>query len=518
MQPELILTQSVPCGVLLVGLDEVIIGANERMARMLGRDPADLPGVSWLTLMPRAAGLMHHTYMSPLLNQHGHVEEVSLPWLAADGSTVDTLVNASRTTCQGAPVTCLAVFQLRERRQLEEQLLHAKRAAEQVPGLLSLLRRTRDQHWQLLYASEAVRDLFGLSPLQAVASPRLIWQMVHPDDRPPIQEAVQVSADQLTPLRFEFRVLVAGAEQWRETHATPQRESDGGILWHGYTSDITERKAIEAATRDRLAAERASQAKSSFLARVSHELRTPLNGILGFSKLMLMDARQPLSADHLRKVGYINEAGQALLRLINEVMDISRIETGHIALDLSVLPLQEVVQEAVRMVEPMAAQRGVHVRVEGEVQPLVRADAHRLTQILINLLSNAIKYGPEGGRVTVTVAQSDDGHASVDVADQGPGLTAEQQAQLFQPFNRLGAERSTVEGTGLGLIIAKGLVELMAGRLALRSEPGQGCHFAVHLSQGFPADGTKPLDVVQVLSGVDTLLPDSGAGGGTMSA
>lgn len=474
----------VPCGLLLVGQDELIIEANERMARMLGRSPAELGGQSWLTLVSRGARLIYHTYMAPLLVEHGHVEEISLPWVAADGATVDTLVNASRLVREGQPVLCLAVFHLRERRQLEEQLLHAKRAAEQVPGLLFLLRRSPEQHWQLLYASEAVRELFGVSPIQAVAAPELIWQTVHTEDAPLVRAAVIESGERMTSFRVECRVWLNGTERWRETHATPQREPDGSLLWHGYTSDITERKSVEAAKQDRLAAERASQAKSAFLARVSHELRTPLNGILGFSKLMLMDAASPLGPDHRRKLGYIEEAGQALLRLINEVMDISRIETGQVALNMAPLALWDVVSEAVRMVEPMALQHRVQIQVGGDAHALVRADAHRLTQVLINLLTNAVKYGPEGGVVAVKVMGGEPGgEACVGVADQGPGLTPEQQVQLYQPFNRLGAERSGVEGTGLGLIITRGLTELMGGRLALDSVPGRGCHFVVCLPQ-----------------------------------
>jgi PAS domain S-box-containing protein len=489
----LVMTQEVPCGLLLVGPDELIIEANERMATMLGRTPAQLLGQSWLTLVPRGSRLIYHTYMAPLLGQYGHVEEVSLPWVAADGSAVDTLVNARSLVRDGQPMMWLAAFHLRERRQLEEQLLQAKRAAEQVPGLLFLLRRSAHQHWQLLYASEAVRELFGVSPIQAVAAPELIWQTVHPEDAPLVLAAVNDSGEQMKPFRVEFRVSLNGTEQWRETHATPQREPDGSLLWHGYTSDITERKTMEAAKQDRLAAERASQAKSAFLARVSHELRTPLNGILGFSKLMLMDATDPLGADHRRKLGYIEEAGQALLRLINEVMDISRIETGQIVLNMAPLVLWDVVSEAVRMVEPLALQHHAQVLITGSTQPQVHADSHRLTQVLINLLTNAVKYGPEGGLVTVKVmADEENGQACVEVTDQGPGLTPEQQAQLYQPFNRLGAERSGVEGTGLGLIISRGLVELMGGRLKLDSEPGRGCHFVVCLPRVAAADEAIP--------------------------
>ncbi|RZI84751.1 MAG: response regulator [Rubrivivax sp.] len=503
MDAKPVVMPDLPCGLLLVGLDEHILDANERMARMLGHTVASLRGLSWLSLLPKAARLMHHTCVAPLLSAHGHVDEISLPWLAADGSTVDTLINAGRTTHQGEVATWLAVFQLRERRQLEEELFHAKRVAEQVPGMLFLLRRKADSRWQLLYASEGVRDLFDVSPLQAVADPAVLWRAMHTDDLHAIQEALRTSGDQMRSLRIEYRVWLAGQERWHETHATPQRESDGGLLWHGYTCDITERKAMEAATRDRQAAEQASEAKSAFLARVSHELRTPLNGILGFSKLMLLDTKAPLEPDQRRKARYIEEAGQVLLRLVNEVMDISRIETGHIDLNMVSLALPAVVQDAVRMVEPMAEQHGVRISVKAERQPQVQADSHRLTQVLINLLSNAIKYGPAGGQVAVTVTAHPDEGASVEVADQGPGLSPQQQAELFQPFNRLGAERTGVEGTGLGLIITRGLVELMGGELAVSSVPGEGCRFVVRL----------PLQPAQAVPTTDQ--PDRALSGGS---
>ena len=474
----------VPCGALALLDDGRILAANRAMVEMMGGEKADLTGRHIDELLPPASRLLYHTYLFPLLKLHGHVDEIALPMRGADGHGIDTLVNVVRVVeSDGRAVVRCAVFRLREQRRLEDQLLHAKRAAEQVPGLLFHLRREPDGELRFRYASDALRALFGVAPRDAAASANHVLAAVHPDDIQPVLVALQQSADRLEPWHMEYRVILLGGVQWRETHATPQLDSDGGVSWHGYTFDATERKTMESVRRDRDAAERASRAKSDFLARVSHELRTPLNGILGFAQILLMDPRSPLDESQRRRALCIESAGQALLGLINEVLDIARIEAGGVRVDMGDVDVAAVVRDVVTLIEPMAARRNVTVDVSMAGACVARADAQRLSQVLTNLLSNAIKYGPEGGLVRVYAA-AEGPWIRLMVSDQGPGLSPEQQTQLFQPFNRLGAERTQTEGHGLGLVITRGLVEMMGGRMLVNSTPGQGACFGLLLRAG----------------------------------
>jgi signal transduction histidine kinase/HAMP domain-containing protein len=244
---------------------------------------------------------------------------------------------------------------------------------------------------------------------------------------------------------------------------------------------VAERTAELAGARD--AAERANLAKTEFLSRMSHELRTPLNAILGFAQVLRMRLK-PAPAGVDEQLGYIEAGGWHLLELINDVLDLSRIEAGSMVVSLESIEVAPLLAECARMVEA-AAQRA---RVELELVPAapawrVRGDRTRLRQVLTNLLSNACKYNRPGGRVRLE-ASLDGDHLTVSVADTGVGLSPQQLARMYEPFNRLGAETGSVEGTGIGLVISRRLVDLMGGRMEVRSCEGQGTTFTVHLPLG----------------------------------
>jgi signal transduction histidine kinase len=263
-----------------------------------------------------------------------------------------------------------------------------------------------------------------------------------------------------------------------------------GIVAFG--RDITERKAAEAAlARAKEEAERANRAKSEFLSRMSHELRTPMNSILGFAQLL---ARAELPAQQGKSVQHILKAGRHLLRLINEVLEIARIEAGREHFSLEPVALAAVLHEALGLVRPLAQQRAVELCEDGwPERAFVRADRQRLVQVLLNLLSNAIKYNRPKGWVRLACAPADGvDRWVVRVEDSGRGIPADRVDQLFTPFARLGAEQTEVEGTGLGLALSRRLCEAMGGALTLEATGPGGSVFRLVLEQA--ADPLRALE------------------------
>jgi signal transduction histidine kinase/AmiR/NasT family two-component response regulator len=232
----------------------------------------------------------------------------------------------------------------------------------------------------------------------------------------------------------------------------------------------------------KVVAEKANLAKSDFLSSMSHELRTPLSAILGFAQLM--DSGQPLpTASQKRSIDQILQAGWYLLELINEILDLALIESGKLSLSLEPISLTEVVRECQAMIEPQAQKRDIRMSFpEFEVLYFVKAERTRVKQVLINLLSNAIKYNKVGGTVLVECALSTSDRIRISVKDTGDGLPPDKLAQLFQPFNRLGQEAGSEEGTGIGLVVSKRLVELMDGVIGVESAVGEGSVFWIELS------------------------------------
>jgi len=246
------------------------------------------------------------------------------------------------------------------------------------------------------------------------------------------------------------------------------------------------RQAREGAEQARTEADRANLAKSEFLSRMSHELRTPLNAILGFGQLLEMDDLTPAQREG---VTHILKGGRHLLDLINEVLDIARIEAGRMSLSREPVPVCAMIQESVDLVSPLAAAHHVHLLRAGMddgSDRFVLADRQRLKQILLNLLQNAVKYNRREGTVSLTIEEAPDARVRIGVRDTGPGIPPEQVERLFVPFERLGAEEEGVEGTGLGLVFSRRLAEAMGGTLGVESEVGVGSTFWVELPSAEP--------------------------------
>jgi PAS domain S-box-containing protein len=502
-----------------------------------------------------------------------------------------------------------------------DELLH--RLMAQAPGVMFQYQRQPDGRASFPFVSERIQELVGVAAAEVLADPGRAFGMIHEADLPAVLDAIAASERDLRPARYEQRVcLAAGQQRWLETRATPERLADGSTLWHGFITDVTERKETEEALRqseqrwnlaaaaagigiglldlatqavqfdaqananhglphpqphftfndwlahihpedrgaaeaavlravqqcstlearyrirradgtprwleflaqvqcgddgepthligtcrdvteqlqaeqlrrDKLEAERASRAKTTFLSRVSHELRTPLNGILGFAQLMELDAEHPLAPVQRQRLSSVQRAGRHLLELINDVLDLTRIEREDFSLQAEPVALGTSLQGCLALVAPLAATRGIVLAPAPPTTLWVQADTRALEQVLMNLLSNAIKYNRDGGRVWVTV-DSTARKVTIAVHDTGPGLTAEQRGRLFQPFARLGAEARRIEGSGLGLVIARQLVQAQGGTLDVEGEPGQGCVFRVVLPRCAPAAASAgPLD------------------------
>ena len=239
----------------------------------------------------------------------------------------------------------------------------------------------------------------------------------------------------------------------------------------------------------KIAAEEANLAKSEFLSSMSHELRSPLNAILGFAQLMETGVPAPTPSQK-DSVDQILQAGWYLLELINEILDLARIESGKLSLSPEPVLLAELLSDCQSMIEPQAHRSGIDLHFPTpQCMWLVRADRTRLKQVLLNLLSNAVKYNRVNGRVDVRCTQVDGGRIRISVQDTGEGLAADKLAQLFQPFNRLGQEAGTQEGTGIGLVVSKRLVELMGGCIGFESSVGVGSVFWVELDSSAVARG-----------------------------
>ncbi|MEA2196885.1 MAG: hypothetical protein QOJ25_936 [Solirubrobacteraceae bacterium] len=326
----------------------------------------------------------------------------------------------------------------------------------------------------LLYVSPASQEVYGYDPHELIG--RAARTDVHPEDHAGLRDLVDWDDADAKDVTLEYRLRRKdGSYVWVETKThTLHDPATGAVLeYQSSTRDISSRKLAEAAAqRAQALAEQASNAKSEFLSRTSHELRTPLHVMLGFGELL---GREDLSAGQREKLAQLTRSASHLLDLINEVLDISRIERGELRLSLEPVHLGEVIGETLDLVLPLAAARSLTISSPpaADLDIYVLADRQRLKQVLLNLLSNAVKYNRTEGAISLGYTRTGP-RARVVVADTGVGIAAEALPRVFEPFDRLGAEATDVEGTGLGLALSKRLMEAMEGELGIDSVLGVG--------------------------------------------
>ncbi|MGH7722476.1 MAG: ATP-binding protein [Candidatus Dormibacteria bacterium] len=338
----------------------------------------------------------------------------------------------------------------------------------------------------ILYWNKAAGDLYGYSAAEAMG--RDAQELLQSQFTVPVEAIMAALLEhdrwegELVQRTKDSRTLAINA-RW----AVQRDDAGTPTVVLEINRDISnDKRAADELRHARDVAEQASNAKSEYLSRMSHELRTPLAAMLGFSDLLEM--REPRE-DQMTAIDAIQRAGSHLLSLVNDVLDIARIEAGRESLSLRALDVRDLLEECVGLVAQSAGERhvAISVRLDGSDRIQVRADRQRLIQVLLNLLSNAIKYGSEHGQVIVGAAIRED-VVEIDVIDDGPGLSELDLARLFQPFERLGAERSHVPGTGLGLALSRQLAVAMGGGVEVRSVVGEGSTFTVRLQRASDSD------------------------------
>ncbi len=335
--------------------------------------------------------------------------------------------------------------------------------------------------------------IFGYDTLVPRWSYEVFLDHVLPEDRADVNRRFRDAIEHRTEWRFDCRIRrVDGEIRWILGTGMHQRNEDGQCLrMSGIVQDITTRKRAEEALLEiniklesaKSAAEKANLAKSDFLSSMSHELRSPLNAILGFAQLMDSGSPPP-TVSQKESIDQILQAGWYLLQLINEILDLSLIESGKLSLSPESMALSDVLSDCHAMIEPQAAKRSIVLQFpETEFPQFVKADRTRLKPDIVNLLSNAIKYNRPKGRVDIAYHAAEAGRIRISFQDTGRGLPPEKLSQLFQPFNRLGQEIGSEEGTGIGLVVSKRLVELMDGAIGADSTVGVGSTFWIELGE-----------------------------------
>jgi len=454
---------------------------NEQWARLTGVKPVDAIGRSAVECWPDEAESIGAQERKLLDQETSLTTDECMKTI--DGVRDFIVVRFLLRDGNGSPYAIVGIAtDITERKRIEHDLAARDRLLETVrkasPDIITVM----DRSGRVRQVSDASRKILGYG--ENAPSRGDMSRVVHPDDLGMVNETfarLLGGAADKADLRYRARHADG---HWVTLDSSAQALADEHGAFAGavvVTRDVTSGLASETRLYEaREAAEAASEAKSEFLSRMSHELRTPLNSVLGFAQLLRMDDLPTSQSD---AVNHILAAGRHLLDLIDEVLDIARIESGHLELAMVGVPVAEIAADAVEITRPLAGRIGVslNVGIDSESTLVVRADRQRLLQVLLNLLSNAVKYNHPGGRVEVTCEKTAPGRLRFVVSDTGRGIRPEDLARVFEPFDRLGAELTGPEGTGVGLPLSRQLTEHMGGRLEMSSEHGVGSTFFVEL-------------------------------------
>ena len=467
-----------------------IVEVNQNACESLGYRRDELMVLSILEIeSSRNAGELHKVW------DMGNIDPSKFPMTVEglhrrkSGSTFPVEVRVSLLPTDDELLYVASVRDISERNEAE---------AEKNRNAASLINAQRIAHFgsyewnivtnELLWSDEHFR-IWELEPQSVNPTFELFIERIHPEDRERAQDTVQYSLNTGDAFDMNYRLLMDdGSIKYVESLGEPEYDESGSPLRmsgtiHDTTKEREVHKNLIAAKEE---AERASHAKSEFLSSMSHELRTPLNSILGFTQLLQLDPSTPLSEGQKDSTNQVIKSGQHLLDLIDQVLELAKIEAGGLTVSLEPVPMFDLMDECINMVGSMAEKRAITISSENDC-PDVEAmgDRTRIRQVVLNLLSNAVKYNNEGGSISISyeLVQKEDGEKNIHVAvsDTGPGIAKDKQSGVFEPFNRLGHESSEIEGTGIGLVIARELLLMMSGKIGFESEEGKGSTFWIEV-------------------------------------
>lgn len=490
--------------------DNSIIYTNASADRLFGYSKEEIIGLS----ITKINDLDDHEHSAAeiikILNQKGEWKG-EVRNFKKDGASIWCMSTITTFTHPVYGEVWLAVYHdisIRKQAQkaLEKSEKRIRLINSRVPGIVYQFKIDANGKRSAPYVSPTIEKYIGLSAEVAMDDVDKWFGLIHPDDLVGLEASIIESMENMTLWEWDGRFICHGNEaRWFHGSSLPEKMMDGSVLWDGVCIDINERKVAEKElslyreqleerieertlelTMARDEAERANSAKSEFLSSMSHELRTPMNAIIGFGQLLNMEPG--LTKSQKDNLNEITSAGDHLLKLINEVLDLARIEAGHIDLSIEAIEVASVIGESLNLITPLANKRGIDISLThngigisleqlSQKKFVVLADYTRLKQVLLNLLSNAVKYNRDNGKIIITCCHSDNNKCRINIRDTGTGIALEQQEQLFIAFNRLGVNQAEIEGTGIGLIITKNIVELMEGRIGVESQPGEGSTF-----------------------------------------
>ncbi|HET9623767.1 MAG TPA: PAS domain S-box protein, partial [Kofleriaceae bacterium] len=486
--PFRVLVDSAPDGLVVCDARGQIVVVNGEAERIFGYDHDELIGQSIDLLVPDRVRGFHHRHveryveaprrrpMGSTLDLHGHHKT---------GREFPVEVSLSPVTTERGLLIIAGVRDVSDRRRLEHEhrrmASYLASAVEAVQDAFLLF----DEHDRVIMMNSAARQLLGHVGDQQVIG-RSFEQLLDGTLAADIYDLGAEAREAFRARRLAYHRAPAGVLELRNRHGRhlrviEHRTAEAGAVT--MISDVTDDvERADELRRARAEAEAASAAKSEFLSSMSHELRTPLNAILGFAQLLERDRKRPLDDHQRERLGYVQRGGEHLLHLIDDVLDLARIEAGRLAISAEPVNAADVLVEVVHSLEPMAARGQIELAIAppAGALPSLIADRTRLTQILMNFGSNAIKYGKPHGHVAF-VTELGAASLRIEVRDDGIGIPADKRARIFEPFQRAGQESGSIEGTGIGLTISKRLVELMHGTIGFASEVGVGSRFWIEL-------------------------------------
>ena len=481
-----------PIGYLTLTREGMIAEVNLTGAALLGMERKNLLNRRFDSFVTAGDSDRWHSHYLNVLKRVGK-KVCELVIRRSDDTFFHAQLDCQLTKSDDASTMRIALTDITERKQGEQQLRKADASlrlmVESVTDCAIIMLDTTGNvaNWNI-----AAQRINGYSEKEIIGQH---FSRFYPREGIDRGEPQQELDDVIANGRLEtegWRVRKDGSTFWANVVITTMCDAGGELCgFVKLTRDFTERRRLEQLLTEknaelehsRAAAEKANLAKSDFLSSMSHELRTPLNAILGFAQL-LESSSPPPTANQALKLQQILKSGWYLLELINEILDLAVIESGKLTLSPEPLSLEKVMLECQAMIEPQAQKRDAKLSFPRfDIPYFVHADRVRLKQVLINLLSNAIKYNRDHGAVQVTCAATNLGRIRIGIKDNGAGLSPEKLAQLFQPFNRLGQENGGVEGTGIGLVVTRRLVDLMEGTIGVESIVGEGSEFWIELIQ-----------------------------------